>query len=478
MTVNNFENNIEKFRTDENFRKNILKQCSEMIDESNPDYSINLQPQNQAATTNNTPNSTPTVKNESLQPQYNFKYKFDSFTPLDCENYTPPEWIIEGYITENSLNMLYGHQKNGKSYVALDWAFSVASPKIDTWFNRSITHGHVIYFAAEGAEGIKKRLKVWLDATQIQRKEMNLTVFNNFPKIDAPEAVDEILLKIKSISEKPTFIIFDTLNRCMQGDENSTKDVTAATEAFARIQNETGAGVLVLHHEGHQNNSGKSSHPRGSSVLGGNFDCMLKIEKKGDKIILKHEYSKDEETQNDITFNFVVRDTGWRRNNGSPVMACTIELNNEETTKTAATFTPKEEKNEKPKPKLRKAVKSALRSFKRAAIEYGEIIHDKDQEFIALSNNDWRKSSNDNTIYDQDDDEEKRIKTNKRQKFLRSKKELFDEMEILEKKIIGRQENYCLPITEDGEMAEYAAEIKKAILKRKEHEDRQTPLKL
>ena len=415
------------------------------------------------------PNQTPTqAKNTQPAPAataQNFTDLFESFTPLDCENYTPPEWIIEGYITANSLNMLYGVQKSGKSYVALDWAFNVATPKIQSWFNREISHGHVIYFAGEGAEGIKKRLKAWLDGYGIKRSEMNLTIVKKFPKLDMPGMLEAIIPYIKGINEKPAFIIFDTLNRCMAGDENSTRDATLITDAFTKIQQETGAAVLVLHHAGHSNNSGKSSHARGSSVFGGNFDCMMKIEKKDGKIILKHEYSKDEAIQKDIIFDFIERDTGWRRKNGSPVTACTIELN-EDLTRIKTTIKDKTEE----KPKLKKPEKDAMKNYKKAAEEYGEIIYDKDlnQEVIAVSNEDWRKSSFANSPYDAED------KGNKYKEFSNAKINLFRRMGILQKKLIGGEENYCLAITGEDDIAEYAEKIKEAILKRKEDEGDKT----
>lgn len=381
---------------------------------------------------------------------------FNDFSPLDCADYTPPEWIIEGYMTANSLNMLYGLRKSGKSYVALDWAFSVATPKIDRWFGRDITHGHVIYFAGEGAEGIKKRLKAWLDVYGIERSEMNLTITNKFPKLDALGMTEKLVEYIKRKSEKPALIIFDTLNRCMRGDENSTKDATAITDAFTTIQNETGAAVLVLHHAGHSSNSGSSSHARGSSVFGGNFDCMMKIEKKDGRIILIHEYSKDEATQKNMIFDFVERDTGWRRKNGSHVTACTIELN-ETLTQTKAT-----PKAEPEKPKFKKSELNAMENYKKGAEEFGEIIQYNAQEVIAVSDKNWRLSSIANSCVDP---------RNRNKEFSDVKKKLFKELKVLQKSTMKYEEYYLLPVTTDGDMAEYAASIKEAIQERQKSEN-------
>jgi len=191
----------------------------------------------------------------------------------------------------------------------------------------------------------------------------------------------------------------------------------------------------------------------------------MKIEKKDGKIILKHEYSKDEATQKDKIFDFIERDTGWRRKNGSPVMACTIELNE------ALTQIKAKPKTEE-KTKFKKSEIDAMKNYRKAAEEYGEIIHDKefDQEVITVSNEDWRKSSYDNSAHDAKDNQ------NKRKEFSKVKMKLLKEMEILRKKIIGGEENYCLPITSESDMAEYAVKIKEAILKRKKNEGDKTAL--
>ena len=261
--------------------------------------------------------------------------KYSSFTPIECENYTPPEWIIGGYITENTLNMIFGAPKSGKSYVALDMAFTVATPVIDNWHGQNVKHGSVIYFAGEGTDGIKKRLKAWRDKYGIDSNEMNLTVIDEAFKVDGVDSehsLDATIWNIKQINEKPALIIFDTLNRYMAGDENSTKDSTSVTDAFTRIQKETGAATLVLHHTGHA----EKGRARGSSVFGGNFDCMMKIEGSEGRITLKHEYSKDEAKQKPIVFNLEEREIPeWIREDGKPVTACTIELNDSATTFTA-----------------------------------------------------------------------------------------------------------------------------------------------
>lgn len=360
--------------------------------------------------------------------------KYSSFTPIDCEEYTPPEWIIEGYMTENTLNMMFGAPKSGKSYVALDMAFTVSTAKIETWHGQKVKHGSVIYFAGEGTDGIKKRLKVWRDKYGINSKDMKIEVIDEAFKVDGVDAehsLDATIWNIKQISEKPALIIFDTLNRYMAGDENSTKDSTSVTDAFTRIQKETGAATLVLHHTGHA----EKGRARGSSVFGGNFDCMMKIEGSEGRITLKHEYSKDEAKQKPIVFNLEEREIPeWIREDGKPVTACTIELNDSATTLTATQLA---------RPvKIPQSEITAKDTYAEAAEKYGEIITDEtrqdgqDKTFIAVCLEKWREVFYENSSADK--------KGTKQKQFDRARQLLRENKKLLFIRRINDRDYYCL----------------------------------
>ena len=49
---------------------------------------------------------------------------------------TPPQWIIEDYLEENSLSVIFGDPGSGKTFIALSLAASVANGR--SWYNRSV----------------------------------------------------------------------------------------------------------------------------------------------------------------------------------------------------------------------------------------------------------------------------------------------------------------------------------------------------
>jgi RecA-family ATPase len=77
----------------------------------------------------------------------------------EIERLPPLEWLIEGLMPAGGLAVLYGAPKLGKSFLALDWALSVAAGR--RWLGRNVRQGDVVYVYAEGVSGLKARVAAW-----------------------------------------------------------------------------------------------------------------------------------------------------------------------------------------------------------------------------------------------------------------------------------------------------------------------------
>src|SRR5207253_1972667 len=66
-----------------------------------------------------------------------------------------PEWLVEGWLVRDALNLLSGRGGGGKSFLALDLALRVATGR--DWHGHALAAGPVIYIAAEGAGEIVQR---------------------------------------------------------------------------------------------------------------------------------------------------------------------------------------------------------------------------------------------------------------------------------------------------------------------------------
>jgi RecA-family ATPase len=71
----------------------------------------------------------------------------------------PMKWLIEGILPEGSLGVVYGDPGAGKTFVVLDWSFSIATG--DDWWGHGTEPGDVIYVVGEGWTGIRDRAAAW-----------------------------------------------------------------------------------------------------------------------------------------------------------------------------------------------------------------------------------------------------------------------------------------------------------------------------
>jgi hypothetical protein len=193
-----------------------------------------------------------------------------------------PVWLIEPWLEADSFAVLAGPSDTFKSFLALDWACSVASDK--KWLRNPTKHGQVLYVYAEGGKGIAKRLNAW----SVKRKAQPAN-FHGIPHaidLSGERSVGALINRINAARPKlrPTLIVIDTLNRCFGGgNENDTKDMSAFIRGCDRLRSAfPGSTLLVIHHTGWE-----AAHERGNSSLRGALDTLLRIEQRvGDKIAL------------------------------------------------------------------------------------------------------------------------------------------------------------------------------------------------
>lgn len=201
-----------------------------------------------------------------------------------------PEPLIEGVIDQGALALLYGRWGSGKSFIALDWAASVATGR--AWQGRPSEQRTVLYIAAEGAFGLKARVNAWEQGWHTPIADGQLDIL--------PQAVNltrfvEVATLAELVRQKRYgLVVFDTLARCMVGaDENSARDCGVVVEALTTIRNQTPGGrgvVLGVHHTG---KDGKTL--RGSSAFEAGADVVYLASRDQDdgSILLNREKRKD-----------------------------------------------------------------------------------------------------------------------------------------------------------------------------------------
>lgn len=200
-----------------------------------------------------------------------------------------PEPLIGNVLDRGTIALLYGRWGTGKSFIALDWAASVATGR--RWQGRPAEPARVLYVAAEGAHGMKQRIDAWETGwqTTIPDREA-LDVLPEPVNLTRPADVHE--LQDLVAANGYGLVVVDTLARCMVGgDENSAQDCGLVVDVLHRLRRHTvdGRGVVLgVHHTG---KDGKTF--RGSSVFEAGADTVYSVTADGAVITLNREKRKD-----------------------------------------------------------------------------------------------------------------------------------------------------------------------------------------
>jgi hypothetical protein len=217
----------------------------------------------------------------------------------ELQEMPPPRWLVEGILLEDSIAAIFGAPESFKSFLAVDWAMSIAANR--PWHSRSVLPGGVLYIAAEGARGLAKRVRAWkaehaFDGDlnfHLMRSELNLT-----NEVDARQFALSVVAELLPLS----LIVIDTLNQTAAGaDENSAQDMGRYIGSMKLLRELTGATVVVVHHSGKDRDKG----PRGSSALPGGFDTIVEVHRPdacGMAINVRVYKQKDEEKDPPMSF--------------------------------------------------------------------------------------------------------------------------------------------------------------------------------
>ena len=252
--------------------------------------------------------------------------RFTLLSYSDLRKLPSPEWLVHKVLPSGGFCFLYGAPGVGKTFVALSIGCSVA---IGTnWLGRATKVGSVLYIAAEGVHGLRRRV---LAATYRDREdtepilEKRMYFLGEGVQLADGESRD-LLDAISELPSPPALIVVDTLARCSQGqDENSAKDMGLFVAGCYELRRATGATILVIHHT-----TKDGGWERGSSVLRGAADTMIELSGGGERMAFRCDKQKEAAPFEDIALELVPVDLGETAT-GEPVGSCRVGLIESET---------------------------------------------------------------------------------------------------------------------------------------------------
>ena len=175
-----------------------------------------------------------------------------------------------------TINMIYSKPGEFKSLLTLDAAISITNKRDFLGFKTK--KYPVMYLDHENNEQIiKERLVMLCNGKKIKRKNFPLLFLVREGDLDSSSFVES--LKKEIIKNKVKLLIFDTLHRFAQYEENRADDINRLyTKIFIPIVEECDCAILFLHH------ATKQGEYRGSGDLLGMVDVGWSLKKwKDDK---------------------------------------------------------------------------------------------------------------------------------------------------------------------------------------------------
>lgn len=188
----------------------------------------------------------------------------------------PPTWLIDAFLPEHAISVLWGASGSFKSFIALDIALSVAYGQ--PWRGQAVPAAKpVLYVAGEGSYGLGVRALVWMANRAPGDAFAHFYVLPFAVDMLSPKSVAQLVADIGAFGVEFGMIIVDTLARNFgSGNENDAVDMNKFVIGVDALRVATTGHVMVVHHTGKDDQKGE----RGSSALRGAVDVSLKVSRE------------------------------------------------------------------------------------------------------------------------------------------------------------------------------------------------------
>lgn len=243
----------------------------------------------------------------------------------DEDSAPPLSWLVKGLMVDGGLSAIYGPPGTSKTFVALDLALHVAHGR--DWFGRRVAPGAVIYVSGEGASGMLLRMKAWRrekgDDTRAPFALVPSSVNLFDDDVGAEMLIDDVKAHAGMLGVPLRLVVLDTLSRMIgSGDEDKARDINVVVQRAEKIQRETGAHVLIVHHSGKDRDRGM----RGSNALLGAVDAAIEVSRDEPSGICEGKIAKVKDGSAVAPFTYELRQSVLGLDeDGEEITSCVVE---------------------------------------------------------------------------------------------------------------------------------------------------------
>lgn len=226
-----------------------------------------------------------------------------AYDSSDLDDLPDPDPLVYGLLDRGSVAILSGKFGTYKSFLALDWACHVALGR--AWQGHDVDRAvPVVYIAAEGQVGIKRRVRGWrqrhTDGAHLPAGALTVIPQRVVLETDKDgKATAHLRELVELVRERGAgLVVFDTLSKSRgKAEENSNSDMAQVMALVIELCRATAATVLLVAHTGYS-----GEHTRGGSSQEDDADSVFVIkfedpknEDRGpdNRRVLHHRKSKD-----------------------------------------------------------------------------------------------------------------------------------------------------------------------------------------
>lgn len=183
-----------------------------------------------------------------------------------------PDWILKDLFASGSVITIYGSGGSKKTYSAIDMIMSIHT-KPD-WLGFKIPKPVPVLFVDE--ESGKNRLSFrYIEAKNGYKTKVQLPIYTIcMARFSLRDKTEKESLKRFIKVTGARLVVIDSLVTVLNGDENSSKEITQLYINLKGIAEEMDCAVLVIHH------SNKLEGYRGSSAIRDQSDLLIEVKSK------------------------------------------------------------------------------------------------------------------------------------------------------------------------------------------------------
>lgn len=168
--------------------------------------------------------------------------------------------------------MVWGKPKSGKTFWVLDLCVRIAAGI--PYRGREVTQGTVIYCTFEGAWLFPPRARAAAIALGVESADVPFFYVPDRSILKKVGGADQLIESIKQAGVVPSLVVFDTVNRSLEGSESSDEDMSHYIRCIEDVNQAFTCASILVHHCGVA-----GDRPRGHTSLTGTCAAQICIER-------------------------------------------------------------------------------------------------------------------------------------------------------------------------------------------------------